>query len=783
MTATLPPRATVRASATSAVHPDGRPAAGTAIAGGVAVVLGSLALDPVFAGRSWLPPVVTAVALVALSGAGLRALAARLDGPARALTRPLVPLVQLLLVFAMLTAGYAPEQAWAGVVPTWASTADLGHVLSTGVTAVNEQATPALPLTGLVALTTVFVALIALAVDLLVAARQPALGGLALLVVYCVPVSTITGHVPLVAFLAPACGLALLLWADQRSRLPASRAGAGSPLGTGTLAALRIGALALVAGVALPLVVPMLGEGSLAKGFGDGGGPASTGTKLDPVAELQGQLTQPDPVALLRVRSSVEDPGYLRAVALDDYTDGGWRMGRLDGDQSIAGPGLLQQPVDQGSYRSITETVQVVEHDDQFLPVPYGPLRVRMQGGGAAWRYDPDTGTIFGRGQTTAGKTYTVSAAEPTPSPEALAAAPEPSPGDRFTRRFTQVPPLAPEVTDLVDELTDPGQSPYERVMGIYDYLTDRSNGFTYSLSTSPGTSGDQLVDFLRNKRGYCEQYAGSMAVLVRAAGVPARVVLGYTAGEKRGDDRVISTSDAHAWVEAFFSGIGWVPFDPTPIADGRAATLAWAPRADSAQPMTSTPDTADAPAQEPAPAPAQLPEEQDYVPLPTAQAVQDETPTGWLVAAALTGVVLVLALTPALVRRRQRARRLAEGSPGALWDELLARLTDLGTPAAGTATPRQLGRELSERLGGSDPEVLPAVRTLATAEERSVYAPAAAADPDELRAALRTVLRSVGRAATRGQRVRAALAPASTLTAAAEWVAAHTPRRTRPAA
>ena len=52
-----------------------------------------------------------------------------------------------------------------------------------------------------------------------------------------------------------------------------------------------------------------------------------------------------------------------------------------------------------------------------------------------------------------------------------------------------------------------------------------------YSLATAPGTSGDDLVDFLRLRRGYCEQYAGAMAVMVRAAGMPARVALGYTPG------------------------------------------------------------------------------------------------------------------------------------------------------------------------------------------------------------------------------------------------------------
>jgi TgpA N-terminal domain/Transglutaminase-like superfamily len=777
MTATLTPRGVVRASS----GPRGA-SPGTAVAAGAAVLLGSLALDPVFAARSWLPPVVAAVTVVTLGGIALRAAASRLAGSGfpGALLRPVVPVGQVLLVLGLLTAVYAPGHAVAGVVPTWSSLGDLSAVLRSGATAVNEQATPALPLTGLVALTTVFVALIALAVDMLVTARQPALGGLGLLVLYCVPVSTITGHVALVAFLAPACGFAVLLWADQRARLPESQAGAGSPLGTGSLAALRIGAVALVAGVLLPLGVPMLAEGSLAKGLGDGGGgPASTGTKLDPVAELQGQLTKPDPVTLLKLRTTVDDPGYLRAVALDDYTRTGWRLGSLESGQSLASPAVLQPPPDQGDYRTVDESIKVVQHDDQFMPVPYGPLRVKVAGGGQAWQFDPENATIFGRGVTTAGASYTVQAAEPRPTPEMLAAATQPSGSEQFVRRYTALPPLNSSVTDLVGRLTNAGQTPYQRVMSIYDYFTDKDNGFTYDLTTTPGTSGDQLADFLQNKQGYCEQYAGAMGVLVRAAHVPARVVLGYTTGQKHGNERVITTDDAHAWVEVWFAGLGWVPFDPTPIGDGRAATMAWAPRADATQQAAPTaPTAAPVPTPQPTTAPSQLPKEQDYVPVDLAGSRSDGAPTTRYVVAGTALVLVALALTPALGRRRQRARRLSDGRPAALWDELLAVLADLGLPAGHTGTARQMARRLTEHIGGGDPDALAAVGTLTLAEEQSVYAPVAAADPAELRTALRLVSRALGRSVGRRQRVLAVLLPASTIAAAAEWVSAHLPRR-----
>ncbi|WP_156119343.1 transglutaminase family protein [Modestobacter caceresii] len=768
---------------------------GTGIAVAVAVGLGALALDPVFAARTWLLPVTMVVAAVGLGGVALRALLDRLvdsagddspwwAGPARLA----VPLGQVALVLVVLTVVFTPERGWAGVLPTLGSLADLAGLLGDGTAEIREQATPALPLTGLVALTTVFVALIALAVDLLaVPARQPALGGLGLLVLYCVPVSTVIGEVALISFAAPAAGFAVLLWADQRARLVGdARGGSGSPMGTGTLPALRTGVVALVAGLLVPAFVPMLAEGSLAAGLGGAGTGNGVGTSLDPVAEMAGQLTLPEPIDLLQVDASVADPGYLRSVSLDEYSgDGGWRMSNLDGQESIAGDRPLAPLPDPRSSRAVTARVTVLQHDDRFLPLLDSPLSVQVLGSeDEDWRFDPAARTVFGRDVTTGGLAYRFTAQQPRPSTAELAAAPL-VPGDPLVERYTALPELDPAVTALADQLTDPAQSPYERVRAVLGLFTDPANGFAYSLSTSQGTTGDDLADFLRLKRGYCEQYAGAMAVLVRAAGVPARVVLGYTPGQVGEDgDRVVTTDDAHAWVEAWFAGIGWIPFDPTPIAADRAVELPWAPRTDAVD--DDTPDTAtpDVGAPLPAAPSAELDRDDQYVPPLAPQAVPQQQLRPWLLGAAGTLVVLALAAVPFAVRRRQRAARLADGRPGALWDELLATTADLGVELPGTSTARQLALELAQRLAATDPAAVPAVRTLALAQERSVYGPPAGRPgPDPtLTEALTTVRRALLRSSSRGQRIRAAVWPASTLATAARWTAARAPRRPRPA-
>ena len=111
------------------------------------------------------------------------------------------------------------------------------------------------------------------------------------------------------------------------------------------------------------------------------------------------------------------------------------------------------------------------------------------------------------------------------------------------------------------------------RAARIEDHL---HREFTYSLDTAvPSLSRDPLAEFLFvTKRGYCEYFASAMAVLLRTQGIPARVVTGFQSGfyNDVSGSWVMRASDAHAWVEGWIDGRGWVTFDPTPSA---AAPLA----------------------------------------------------------------------------------------------------------------------------------------------------------------------------------------------------------------
>ena len=115
-------------------------------------------------------------------------------------------------------------------------------------------------------------------------------------------------------------------------------------------------------------------------------------------------------------------------------------------------------------------------------------------------------------------------------------------------------------------------RTPYEYVRRVTAYLQD---GFTYT--ETPPARPVPIDSFLfRDKVGYCQQFSGAMALLLRMGGVPARVATGFTPGtlDTTRNEYVVRDLDAHSWVEAYFPGIGWNTFDPTPaIAPPRAQT------------------------------------------------------------------------------------------------------------------------------------------------------------------------------------------------------------------
>ncbi len=142
--------------------------------------------------------------------------------------------------------------------------------------------------------------------------------------------------------------------------------------------------------------------------------------------------------------------------------------------------------------------------------------------------------------------------------------------------RYLQLPEhLDPRIPELARKLTAAEPSTYRRATAIERYLTTQ---FAYTLQLPSEAPADPLADFLfHRRRGHCEYFASSMAVLLRTVGIPSRVITGFRGGlfNQLNSTYIVRARDAHSWVEAYIPGAGWTTFDPTPHGDAPALN-AW---------------------------------------------------------------------------------------------------------------------------------------------------------------------------------------------------------------
>lgn len=188
------------------------------------------------------------------------------------------------------------------------------------------------------------------------------------------------------------------------------------------------------------------------------------------------------------------------------------------------------------------------------LLVYAGPGRVVSDGDGAPHLFSADAGPIRG---------YLVSSVAPRVSVAELRAANGFGPVDP---KWTAVPAaVAPRVRELAAQLTAGSVNRFDKVAAVENYL--RANE-TYDLNSPEPARGDDAVDdfVFVSHRGFCEQFATAAVVMLRSVGIPARLVSGYAVGETTSDPgrRIFLGTDAHAWVQVYYPGVGWVDSDPT---------------------------------------------------------------------------------------------------------------------------------------------------------------------------------------------------------------------------
>ncbi len=803
-----------------------------------AVFLASLSLNAVLQGNGWLAAGLGAVIVVTCAGILTRLSSVTLTaattlvvliGVVPLLSAPTWPLritgsVIVLLTAASATgrrllrgfatvAGYlaalliylnlvfaSAASLWR-IIPTHHSVAALGRMVPL---AFDEfRYSPPVPDIRPVSLVAAAgIGLTAMIVDIVaVRLRRPALAGVPLLVLFCVPVASdlkTFGVMQTVFFAAALAGFLALLSADGRMRLrmwgrlvtfryvqSADETGAGPDTKELAASGRRIGLAAVCLAVIVPLVLPTMHAHDVF-GTSSNGKVQAIGGGLDAFLRVQKDLSE-HAVPVLSYTTDASNPGqqYFQVFVLNYSNSSGTWLPEfpigVGGTRLVLKTVLPYSPPGQVASTPTREVRTIVQMSavDQggataYLPVPYAPVDLSL--GGTAWQELGGSLMILSSVESLSGLSYTVTSREADPSTDAINSANgQVVPGTVQGQYGSYAGPDAAKLLTIARAHTQGAQTALQAAVDLQNWL--QSSAFTYTLKPNLPTS-HWLRSFLTtDRRGYCQQFAWAFAVLARLVGIPSRIAVGYTGGS-RGLNGTwqVTTTDAHAWPELYFPGQGWLRFEPTPHgSDGQGSA--------------TTPGYATGPSTGPAPLPTGPSQTQAH-PGTSAGAgkkghvlrrLQHGQPgvaggsagtsgAGFWLAIGIPLLILLLLASPALARLLTRRRRwlAAAGDPGlaqAAWRELTDDLADLDMPCAPGETPRTVVSRVS-RQARLDPAATDALTRIAAAEERASYARLAIAGAG-LAADVRTVRRAVAVSVRRRQRFRAVLLPASTLAAA----------------
>jgi len=511
-------------------------------------------------------------------------------------------------------------------------------------------------------------------------------------------------------------------------------------LALGLAAVVGLGALVLTE-TASGIVPP---QGVIAwRSGGTGYGLGGSGIAFNRLVDLKQRIISPTNQILFKATLGPDSPPgdqiYWRMETLDEFDGSAWRRSSIssqnyDPDQGVpatddlylgttdtilhkvqidnlAGEGVLPTAGVPLQVHEITTGTSVVPAssllvlDDSALVAPSGLQR------GAEYQVvasQPDVHADLGALATGPDGRLSplfAAAAEAGSFPEAPGRPAVETSAPSDLDRYTGLPRDLPSgLTEIARERTEGATTDFERAWLLQHWFRD-SGDFTYSTDVSTGHDSLDLENWLtdstsRNFRiGYCEQFAATMAVLGRTLGIPSRVVWGFTPGavqpQAEGPDAVVvRDTNAHAWVEMWIDGFGWVRFDPTPRGQFQPAS----PTA-AFDPTLFLPD----------------PDDLGTISSPTVPApgsenpggIVDDPPIGGLARGARWWLLLIPAAALALsavpiaktVRRRRRLARLRKGDITAAWDEILDRLTDLGEPVPAVKTPMEVAREIDTAL------------------------------------------------------------------------------------
>jgi transglutaminase-like putative cysteine protease len=426
---------------------------------------------------------------------------------------------------------------------------------------------------------------------------------------------------------------------------------------------------------------------------------------ISPLVDIQSRLTNRSTTELFVVTADADS--YWRTSALAEFDGQRWGIPprSLNSTDSIGDAA-------EGSV-SIRQEIRITNLGGVLLPAAADPIAASGVGDvNDSLRISADGATLVKtEGDLTTGDTFLVESASPRFSSAALANATSNNPGDDI---YLALPDDFPaSVSNAAREVTAGTTTPYEAALAVQNWMRSE---FTYSLEIQGGHDNSAVESFLINRVGYCEQFAGTYAAMMRSIDIPARVAVGFTPGTNDGaGNYTVLGRNAHAWPEVWFDGFGWVPFEPTP---GRGAPNAQEYTGVDQQqddgPVGGQPDENDAGAAPTAPPPTAIAPggtgpgpSQTTVPAAPAPATPKPPtaplsgsvsggPIPWPAPVAVLLLVGGLAL-PALVRRvRRSAVTTPEDQLAQLWRRATSALSAMGLEVAADRTPTETASSTS---------------------------------------------------------------------------------------
>ena len=322
---------------------------------------------------------------------------------------------------------------------------------------------------------------------------------------------------------------------------------------------------------------------------------------LSPMVEVQSRLVNRSNTEMFTVAITGE-PAYLRLASLGEF-DG--KAFTEEGSFADAVDFVGDQP--GGPVREVAQSFKVTSLGGIWMPAVASAVSINPTAG---FEYDPSSASIIRRDKLFNGMQYDLVSLVPVIDPVELQASGSTAPDERYLSMPSDFPQ---GLIDTANEIVASQTSIYNQMVTLQNWFRD---GFDYNVNVSRGHSIRSIEGFLRAKEGYCEQFATTFAAFARAVGVPSRVAVGFTPGDKDANGLYhVLGKHAHAWPEIWFDNVGWVPFEPTPGrgAPGAESYTGVQPAQEGGE-LTGTPDVAG-----PSKSPDNTPDGQRNIPTTTA--------------------------------------------------------------------------------------------------------------------------------------------------------------------